>query len=182
MQDVSFEVFRRLVGTPRKYSVEFLEATLHDWDASASAERLGLTTESFKAWRELVLRDRWTRGIPRGVPDVGAFASHWGTFLDALVAVGLISSDEALRRRLELGDRLPSEEVAALVRSAHRQDGGAVDRATWHEFRSARMRDTGRSVPSEETVINKLGAADFDDAVAIAIRMGPESAPRELAP
>ena len=116
---------------------------------------------------------------PTGVPDAKALASHWGSFLDALVAVGLITADEALRRRLERGDRLPPAEIAALIRTAHRECGGALDRTAWREFRTARMRKFGRSVPSESTVIGRLEAADFTDAVAIALRTATEADARE---
>jgi hypothetical protein len=104
---------------------------------------------------------------------VGALISQWGSFLDALVAVGLITADEALRRRLVRGDRLTRDEIAALIRSAHRENGGTLDRAAWRRFRTGTARETGRSVPHETTVVDRLDAVDFDAAVAIALRMAP---------
>jgi hypothetical protein len=173
LEGVSFEVFKRLVGTPRKNTVECLEAAIHEWSEWDRVENRGLTIKSLSAWRESVLRQRWKECIPEGVPDVGALISQWGSFLDALVAVGLITADEALRRRLVRGDRLTRDEIAALIRSAHRENGGTLDRAAWRRFRTGTARETGRSVPHETTVVDRLDAVDFDAAVAIALRMAP---------
>lgn len=106
--------------------------------------------------------------MPRPSPRT---APHWGTFLEALVAVGLISADEALRRWLERGDRLSTEEVAAIVRTARRDCIGVLEENVYEEYRKAKAVELGRSFPSSRTVIDKLGAPSFDAAVAIAERM-----------
>ena len=172
LEGMSFDAFKRLVGTPRKVPTEDLEKALTRWAAWARDEGQRLTAASLRQWREVVLAHNWKNGIPEGVPNDGTVTSRWGTFLDALVAVELISDDDALCRRLERGDRLPTEEVAAIVRTARREHGGELNHDTYEAFRKAKSRELGRSVPRALTVINRFGARNFDHALELAERMG----------
>ncbi|MGA2471799.1 MAG: hypothetical protein ABSG64_14050 [Solirubrobacteraceae bacterium] len=173
---MSFLAFRHLVGSPYQYSVDDMERYLRQWAAYALANGDELTVTSWSAWRDVELRQRWVAGIAQGLPGDHAIDRHWVTFLDALVDLGLVSSDEALRRRLARGDRLPLDELAALLRAAVRSCDGDLGYATYDAFRKRKSIELGRSVPCVDTVLVRLGARTLDEAVKIAEGMATHPA------
>lgn len=155
LEGMSFAAFKRLVTIPRKRSEAELRAALGNWAAWASAASKRLTVATLKEWREAVLHEHWQNGVVDGVPDQRAIAGHWGSFLDALVAAGLISTAEAQRRWLALGYRHP----ARVQRNSGAGDRRAVDlgagfannASLQHEARPPAPADAGNDGKSQRS-------------------------------
>lgn len=192
LDDISFETYLRLsralkkrqrhgrnVDRTAELEAERREcrATLQDYDEWAREEGVPILRQTFDEYRLAVLRGWFEDREPASVPSADTIVSLYGSFPDALRDAGVISEDEARRRRFRRGEDMPPALVAWWVREALEELKDGISERAYGAWRRTEGPRRGCCIPSPVTVVSKLNASDFDSAVGEALLFDLTEAP-----